>query len=428
MSTGGTLSEKEQEKLRVIKNAVEGRTTNGEAGKLLCLSVRQIKRLKQHFRREGETAMVHGLKNKKSNHAFSNIVKEETLHIIEKNYADFKPGFATEKLQELHQMEMTSQTIRVWMTEKGLWKKRKQKKTGAYHAWRLPKEYYGELEQFDGSYHYWFEDRFVDAYGEPIEVCLLASIDDATGKITRAIFAANEGIHAVFVFWRGYVTEASKPLKIYLDKFSTYKINHKSAVDNHELITQFGRSMQDLEIELVFANSPQAKGRIERLFETLQDRLVKELRLAKINTPEAGNQFLTEVFIPAFNKRFGHAPRKEGDVHRPLSETDKKNLSRIFSIQSQRKINNDFTIQFKNNWYQLLEIQTTTVRAREIVLVEEWLDGTIHFSIRGYCLNSALSPGRPKRIKEQPSILTNHKLNWKPSEDHPWRKFKIKKS
>ena len=421
MSTGGKLSEKEEQKRTIIEKAIASKITNGEAGKMLGLSIRQIKRLKQNFRAKGETAIIHGLKDKKSNHAFSETVKKKALDLIEEKYGDFKPRFATEKLQELHDMEITSQTIRVWMTEKGLWKKRRKKKIGEYHAWRPPKEYFGELEQFDGSYHYWFEKRFVDANENPIEVCLLAAIDDATGKITKAMFSAHEGIIPVFTFWKEYIEEVGKPLKIYLDKFSTYKINHKNAVDNHELLTQFQRAMQNLDIVLIPAHSPQAKGRIERLFGTLQDRLVKEMRLANINTPGAGNIFLQEVFIPKFNQRFSYPPAKEGDVHRPVSKTDKNHLSNIFSIHKTRRINNDFTIQFKNKWYQLIEIQPTTVRPLMIVLIQTWLDESVHIMLKEHELIYLLLPERPKKPIKQPTILTTHALNYKPPESHPWR-------
>ena len=399
-----------------------GKITNAQAAKQLRLSVRQVQRAKSSVRKGGENALIHRLKGRISNHAFPEDVKAKAVETIKDKYNDFKPGFAQEKLQTIHDMQMTSQTIRVWMTEAGIWKTRKQKNIGIHRSWRPRKEYFGEMQQFDGSYHLWFENRFVDQFGTPIEVCLLASIDDATGKITKAMFAANEGVHAVFTFWKEYVKEWGKTLSIYLDKFSTYKINHKAAVDNSDLMTQFERVMQDLNIYLISANSPQAKGRIERLFGTLQDRLVKEMRLAQINTPEDGNKFLKEVFITKFNDKFAVAPAKTGGVHNSLTPTDKTNIDRIFSVQSIRVINNDFTIQFKNKWYQLAEIQETTVRAEGKVLVEEWLDKSIHFSLREKYLNYTELPERPKKVNKPPLILTKHKLNWKPPIDHPWRK------
>lgn len=426
--TGSKLNVKEQEKASILHSAIMGKITNAQAAKQLRLSIRQVQRAKAGVRKGGAHAVVHKLKGRSSNHAFPEDTKLKAIETISNKYADFKPGFAQEKLQTIHDMQMTSQTIRVWMTEAGIWKTRKQKNSGIHRSWRPRKEYFGEMEQFDGSYHLWFENRFIDQFGNPIETCLLACIDDATGKITKATFAPNEGVHAVFTFWKAYVEEWGKTLSIYLDKFSTYKINHKVAVDNSDLMTQFGRAMQELQIYLITANSPQAKGRIERLFGTLQDRLVKEMRLAQINTPEDGNKFLKEIFIPKFNDKFAVTPEKTGSVHNSLTPTDKNNIDRIFSIQSIRVINNDFTIQFKNNWYQLAEIQETTVRAKVKVLVEEWLDKSIHFSLREKYLSYTELPERPKKVNKPPLILTRHNLNWKPPIDHPWRKlYKVKK-
>src|SRR3989344_1079046 len=243
----------------------------------------------------------------------------------------------------------------MWMNESGLWKTHKQKKA-EYRSWRPRKEYYGELEQFDGSYHYWFENRYKDKSSGLIEVCLLLSVDDATGKITHAEFADNEGVVAEFTFWKSYVTINGKPI-------------------------------------------------------------------AGINTPMEGIQFIKEIVIPKFNNQFSVLPAQTGDTHRSLTSDDKKNFNRTFSIQSKRKVNNDFTIQFKNNWYQLKEVQPTTVRPRETVLIEEWLDGTIHITLKGFELVSMLLPERPKKIKANPVILTTHELNWEPPADHPWRRY-----
>jgi len=415
------LTSPEHYKLNIISKVINHEIKPGQAAKILGISTRQVRRLKYAVLDDGENAVIHKLKGRKSNHHLEESVKENVLKIVKEKYSDFKPTFASEKLDENEHIIIHPQTLRRWMGEKGLWKIRKQK-DDSYHSWRPRKKYFGELEQFDGSYHYWFENRFVDENGNPIEVCLLASIDDATGQITRAAFAANEGVVAVFTFWKDYIVDRKKPIGIYLDKFSTYKINHKTALDNQELMTQFQRAMKNLSIELITAHSPQAKGRVERLFGTLQDRLVKEMRLENINTPDEGNRFLEEIFLPKFNNRFSVIPAQEGDVHRALSNDDRKHLNRTFSIQSTRQVNNDFTVQFKNHWYQLAEIQPTTIRAKDTVLVEVWLDETIHFSLRGFYLIYAVLPEKPKRIKRNPTILTTHKLNWIPPANHPWRK------
>ncbi len=413
----------EQYKLDVITKVLEKQIKPGLAAKLLGVSTRQIRRLKDAVKKQGKGAVVHRLKGKQSNHHIDDAIKKQTLTTISSTYPDFKPTFATEKLAEQHGIHISPETTRLWMIEKGLWKSKKQKQA-IYHSFRPRKEYYGELEQFDGSYHYWFEDRYCDEQGDPLEACLLASIDDATGQITRAAFAEHEGVIPVFTFWKGYVEEFGKPLKIYLDKFSTYKINHKAALDNSDLKTQFQRAMGALNIEVIFANSPQAKGRVERSFQTMQDRLVKEMRLAKINNPTDGNIFLKEVFIPKYNEKFSVVPTKEGNVHKDLLPEEKKNINHIFSIHDTRRVNNDFTIQFKNTWYQLTEIQSTTVRPQEIVLVETWLDDSIHLILKKYELHYVPLPEKPKKQRIiQPIILTTHTLNWKPPRDHPWRKY-----
>lgn len=418
-----SFTPEELERFTVITAAINGHLTNGEAAKKLKMSVRQLQRLKSDIRKMGASAVIHKLKGKTGNHQIDPNIKRQILDDIKSKYADFKPGLATEKLHEEYQLPVTSQTIRVWMIEEGLWKMRKRRRV-EYHSWRQRKEYFGELQQFDGSYHHWFERRLLDELGNPMEVCLLASIDDATGKINHARFEFNEGVVPVFRFWREYVETTGKPLGIYLDKYSTYKINHKMAADNSELLTQFQKAMRILDIEVIPANSPQAKGRVERLFQTLQDRLAKELRLNNISSIEDGNRFLKEVFIPKFDARFSVIAQKDGDVHRPLTQREKHNLTSIFSIKSIRRINHDFTIQFKNHFYQLEEIQPVTIRPKEKILVEEWLNGTIHFKFRQYYLKYFILPGRPKKISSQPVILTNHPLNWKPPPDHPWRQFK----
>lgn len=412
------LKEEVKQKLEVITSLLDGKITNGGAAKKLRLSIRHIQRLKVEVRKHGTEALVHHLKGKPSNHKLHQAVKLEALSLVKEKYSDFKPKFASEKLEENHQLIINPETLRLWMIGEDLWKVKKYKHP-EYHAWRQRKDYFGELEQFDGSYHLWFENRLLDEYGNPQEVCLLASIDDATGKITHAVFDFNEGVIPVFNFWKEYVLTSGKPLAIYLDKFSTYKINHQSAVDNSELMTQFQKAMKILDIEVINANSPEAKGRVERLFGTLQDRLVKELRLNNISSIAEANLFL-KGFIPKFNAKFSVIPARDGDVHRQLTPKEKRDLKSIFSIKSTRRINSDYTIQFKNHFYQLEEIQPTTVRPKDKVLVEEWLDKTIYFRFKEHYLKCFILPEKPKKISKQPAILTNHPLNWKPSPNHLW--------
>lgn len=305
------------------------------------------------------------------------------------------------------------------MIRNNIWESKKRRR-GQYFAWRDRRASYGELQQFDGSYHDWFEGR------NPMypEACLLASIDDATGRITRAEFADNEGVEAVFRFWWGYIKQHGIPTSIYLDKFSTYKINHKAAVDNHDLMTQFGRATKELGIELISANTPQAKGRVERLFGTLQDRLVKEMRLANISTIEAANIYLKDIFVPFFNKRFSVVPKSETSSHRKLDRVTSTKLKTIFAKHHTRRIHNDFTVQFKQLFYQLKEIQPTTVFKQDSVLMIERLDGKVKIEYKGQFLNYLELSERPMKAIALPVVLTEHKLNWKPQHDHPWRQYR----
>jgi len=298
----------------------------------------------------------------------------------------------------------------------GNWTPKSRKKNKEYRSWRQRKEQFGEMEQFDGSYYHWFEDRGVYC-------CLLAAIDDAEGKITGLKFVDWEGVKNGFNFWEGYFEEHGKPLSIYLDRHSTYKQNQKSVFDDLKCLTQFQRAMEtDLGIKIIHAYSAQAKGRVERLFETLQDRLVKELRLAGISTIEEANEFCEKIFIPKFNTKFAVKPQKKGNLHKQLTKYEKDNIDKIFSIQTKRTVSNDFTVRHQGKWYQLSEVQPILVLRKDKVLMEERINETMFISLRGKSLNYQLLPKRPERANQTKVIaLTRTKSSWKPPADHPWR-------
>jgi hypothetical protein len=301
------------------------------------------------------------------------------------------------------------ETIRRIMLSASLWTKRRGKAKGEHRSWRLRRAALGEMLQFDGSYHGWFEGR-----GGIKEACLLVAIDDATGKIMRAEFGAHEGVFPVFGFWKQYLETNGKPRSIYLDKFSTYKMNGAIAKENPDLKTQFGRAMAELGIEAIFANSPQAKGRVERLFDTLQDRLVKELRLAGIDSIEDANAFLAKTFTPAFNAKFAVVPASDINLHRQVLAQERAKLPSTFSRHETRTIQNDYTFSFKNLWYQIAKVQPITVCRKDVVTVEEWLDGSIHVRLRGKDLNYVILPDRAKAMR-QPWVITTAPVPLTPS-------------
>lgn len=409
------LTALEQERYDIIRSCIDGDITNKEASVRLGLKVRQVQNLKRSVEKDGAVGAVHKSKGRAPGNATDEAtVKKVVAFFEEKKHEDFGPAFAQEKLAAKG-IVMNTETLRLLMIKKEIRKLHKRRGSQIVREWRERKEYFGELVQFDGSYHDWFEK------GE--EECLLAAIDDATSIIVKAEFEDNEGVCAVFRFWWAYMEAHGRPVAIYLDKFSTYKVNHKNAVDNPEFITQFQRAMKELDVRVICANSPQAKGRIERLFGTLQDRMVKEMRLLDIKTRIAGNKYISEEYLLDHNKRFSVPAKSTIDMHRPLSDDLRSRLSSIFSVQSKRKVNNDYTIQFKTKWFQLEATQDTAVYKRDEVIVEERLDDTLHIRLKNVYLKYHELPDRPKPLNVPVVALTKRKPDWKPPLNHPWRRY-----
>jgi len=416
-----TMTKTEARRYDVIKNLIAGKIDGSEAAKALNLSVRQIKRIKKKVIKLKIKGVIHGNRGKISHNKTDPKITTQAKKLLKTTYHDFNPLLAQEHLRDDNQIDLSSETVRQLMITDGLWKARKKGQAKPKRSWRERKENYGEMQQFDGSYHNWFEGNNVEEVG--LEQCLLLAVDDATGKPTKAEFALNEGVVAVFKFWKEYFEDNGKPVSIYSDRFSTYKVNHKNAVDNKDLMTQYERAMQQLNVRVIHANSPQAKGRVEKMNGTFQRRLVKEMRLAKIKTIAEANIFLKEVFIPKFNKQFAVEPKKPADLHQKLSDKELKELDGIMSIHSERAIQNDYTVRFKNNYFQLAEIQPTTVYKKDRVMIEEWLNGEVKISVKGKYLNYSKLPARPKKeINIKLALISVHKSKGHiPPANHPWK-------
>lgn len=411
-----TMSQKEVKKYDIIKKLINKEFNGSEAANLLNLTVRHIRRLKKKVNQNGIKGLIHGNRGRIGNRQIPNKERRKIINLLHEHYHDFGPTLAAEKLDERHGIKRDKGTIRSIMLNENLWQPRRKKKE-VHREWRQRKASEGEMIQYDGSYEHWFEDR-----GE--EICLLASIDDANSRVW-AKFDNHEGVEPTFKFWREYVERFGKPYSIYVDKFSTYSMNHKLAKENPDTLTQFERAMEKgLGIEIIHAHSSQAKGRVEKLFKTLQDRLIKELRLNNISTIDAANRFLEEEFLPKLNARFMVEPRTKADLHKELAEKEKSKLDSIFSRQYERVVKNDFTISHKKNCYQLDNIQPATICKRDTVTVEERMDQTIHFRLRDKYLNCKLLPEKPKKIsvtKTQWVIAASS--SYKPPADHPWRQI-----
>ena len=412
-----TMSLTEIKKYDIIKKVIGKELNGSEAAEMLGLTVRHVRRLKRKVDKNGIKGLIHGNRGKPSNRRMPDNEKSKIADLIREHYSDFGPLLATEKLAERHKINRDKSTVRSIMIKEGIWTPEAKKKE-THREWRQRKACKGEMIQYDGSYDHWFEDRGG-------EVCLLASIDDADSNV-RARFDEHEGVEPTFNFWRGYIEHYGKPNSIYVDKFSTYSMNHKLAKENPDTLTQFERAMKELNIGIIHAHSPQAKGRVEKLFKTLQDRLTKELRLNGISTIKEANEFLEKVFLPKFNAKFMVEPRSKADLHKKLNEQEKNKLDPIFSRQYRRVVGNDFTVSHKKNCYQLEKIQPTTIYKQDIVIVEEQIGQAIRFRLRGKYLNYKLLPEKPKKINS-----SKNNLQWViprstahiPPANHPWRQI-----
>src|SRR3989338_8142272 len=253
------MSQKEIDRYAVLQRLIKKEVKRLHVANLLKLSVRQVTRLKQAVMKFGAEALVHKQRGQPSHNRIPEDERKKIAHLLTEKYPDFGATFAAEKLKKCHKIDRNPETIRAIQEEIGLIEPRKNKTKEEHRSWRQRRSAFGEMEQFDGSYHDWFEDR-----GGIEEACLLASMDDASGRITKAEFAPHEGVFPVFAFWKQYLETLGKPRSIYMDKFSTYKMNSAAAKLNPDLKTQLQRALTVLQIEPIFAESPQAKGRIER--------------------------------------------------------------------------------------------------------------------------------------------------------------------
>ena len=334
-----TMSRRELDRAGVLARITEGRLTQVRGAELMALSVRQVRRLCRVYADEGPSALASKHRGRPSNRRLADAVQERALELVRSRYADFGPTFAREKLVEQHGFEVSVTTVRQWMVEAGLWTPRKLRDRRV-HQPRRRRACVGELIQIDGSDHEWFEDRAP-------RCVLLVFVDDATGDLMELRFAPSESTFEYFTSVRRYLARHGRPVAFYSDKASIFRVNRK---DYGGGLTQFGRAMSELNIDVICANSAPAKGRVERAHQTLQDRLVKELRLAGVCCMEDGNAFLAE-FVEDYNRRFGRAPESPHDVHRPLLADEP--LDDIFRLQVERKVSRNLTLNYKRVLYVL---------------------------------------------------------------------------
>jgi transposase len=408
------MSAKELSRLEVMQRLSRKQMSQKEAGTILSLSVRQIKRLLKAYRHKGAAGLVSKHRGRKGNNRLSEEVKKRALNLLKTKYRGFGPTLAHEKLVEKEKLKLSDESVRQLMIAEDLWKARKAKKE-TVHQLRERRACFGELVQIDGSPHDWFEGR-----ADPC--VLLVFIDDATGKLVQLLFVESESFFSYCQAAEGYFKRCGKPVAFYSDKNSIFRVNVPS-VGSGDALTQFGRAMLELDIEIICANTPQAKGRVERVIQTLQDRLPKEMRLRGIHSHEAGNAYLPE-FIQDFNQRFREEPRSDVNAHRPL--TAKEDLARILTWQETRSLSKNLTLQFYKTVYQIQTKRPSYALRKAQVTVCLDAQEQITILYNGKSLPYAIYHSQAKQADIVPAKLLDRalqkpRLPTQPAPDHPWR-------
>jgi hypothetical protein len=359
------MSDGELTRLEVVRDLDQGRLTPGAAAELLGLRVRQVFRILKAYRGNGVDGLVSKQRGRPSNRKMADEVRSTSMAIIRDRYADFGPTLAAEKLRELHQITLGRETVRKWMLEDGLWLDHRRRLKRA-HQPRHRRDCVGELIQVDGCEHWWFEDRGP-------QCTMLVFVDDATSRLMHLRLVRTESTFAYFESLRRYLESHGKPVAFYTDKHSVFRVNKADAARGNGL-TQFGRALHQLNIELICAHSSQAKGRVERAHKTMQDRLVKELRLAGIDGIDATNAFLP-TFVADYNARFAKAPADDRDLHRPLGRRD--DLTEALTWRESRTVTQALTVHYDRMIYILQQTPTALAVAGKVVEVVEYPDGEI---------------------------------------------------
>jgi transposase len=356
------MSQRERDRSRVLHSVQDGQRTQVEAARLLRLTPRHVRRLLQRLQQGGDAGLVHGLRGQPSNRRKNAKLRRRVLQVYRKDYHDFGPTFAAEKLAE-RGLEVSPDTLRRWLLAAGLWQPKRRRDQ---HRSRRPRRAcFGELVQMDTSIHDWTEGR-----GE--DMVLLHMIDDAASRLLARFYDADDVLNHMDLLLR-WLQAHGRPLALYTDRHSIFEPQDKGhALPEAE--TQFGRALRELSIELIRARSPQAKGRVERSFGTAQDRLVKEMRLANVKTIAQANALLDDGLLAKHNRMFSVPPREARDAHRELGTAF--NVAAILSLQEQRVVANDYTVRFENRIYQVDKPVYPGLRQGRVV-VELRLDGTM---------------------------------------------------
>jgi DNA-binding Lrp family transcriptional regulator len=392
------MTQQERDRLFVLRQAVKKQITQAQAAERLRVTPRWVRKLVKRWRKKGDGVVVHGLRGRASNHQIEARVERKVLGIVKREYPDFGPTLAAEYLAEEHRLVVSRETLRQWMIREGLWRRRRRERE-EIHVWRPRRSSFGELVQWDTSEHDWLE-------GRGPRLCYLAMIDDATSRVVGRFAAHDTCAENMRLLWR-YLVRFGRPLAYYSDRdsiFYTTRQKRDGAWETEPDQTQMGRALAELGIAWIGARSPQAKGRIERHFDTAQDRLVKGLRKAGVDTLEGANQYLETRFLPWVNEHLTHPPAHPVDAHRPLGK--EHDLAAILSQVDQRVVGNDYTLRLQGRLYRIARHQIRPGLRGSVVRVEQRLDGTLAVRFRQYYLAiepCAAAPPPQRKARPKPA-------------------------
>jgi len=408
------MSDKEIHRLEIMTQLRKKQLSQKQAAEQLGICVRQIKRLWRAYRAQGAEGLINQSRGKPSHNQLRAEVRQQVLDLLLERYPDFGPTLATEKLAELHGIQISAEKVRQMMLAEGLWKRRRKRKLQIFQM-RQQRAMLGELVQIDGSDYDWFE-------GRSPRCTLLVFVDDATGRLLELRFVPHESFYAYCEAARSYFERCGKPRAFYSDKHGIFHLNNPRLTRGDGL-TDFGRAMQALGIQIICANTPQAKGRVERANKTLQDRLTKELRLRGISTPEEANQWLPD-YLEDFNRRFATAARSSLDAHTPLSPLD--HLDRILCRKAIRTLSKNLTIQYDKTIYQIQVNRPAYAMKNAQVTVLESPKGEITILYKNQSLAFEIYHQQEKQAKVVPAKSIDFELRnaanaHTPAADHPWR-------
>jgi len=402
-----TMSTAEIRRSEILRMADERRITQKIGASRLGITERHFRRVLAQYRKRGPEGIISGHRGRPSNNRMSEEKRGKIIEKLREDYSDFGPTFASEKLAKSEGINVSKETVRQIMIEVGLHQPKTRKKD-RIHPLRERRKRRGELVQIDGSYHAWLEDRADKA-------CLLLFVDDATSEILAGEFVEHESFSAYTALCKRYFQQYGLPEAFYSDRFSVFRVNHTN-VTTTDAQTQFERALAELGIELLCAMSPQAKGRVERAYQTLQDRLVKELRLAGINDYQEANTFLAD-YISVHNQNFAVQAILPADCHEPLRPEN--DLDLIFSQQVRRTLSKDLQFQFDRIVYQIITERPAYALQKREVTVCKSANGKITVLLNQECLDFKCFVRQPRRAP----LTSGKALEWKPAADHPWRTY-----